>query len=132
MVTRIRPSTMTKLPVPRIGSQFASRAGDREREEERPTSDLGRLLVSFGLFRRCVVRRDRERTEADRKGLAERDDPADDRQSQRPVAGHQRVDLARDLGDLAVGRADGDRPVARSTHHHALEDGLAADCLSHR
>jgi hypothetical protein len=48
------------------------------------------------------------------------------------VARHERIDRAGDLGDLAVWLSDRDRPMARSAHHHALQDGLAADCLGHR
>ena len=29
-------------------------------------------------------------------------------------------------GDVAVGRAHGDRPLVLAAHHHALDDGLAA------
>ena len=101
---------------------------------QRPS--LGGLLPLEPLLLRVddggVVRRDRQRAEADRERLAERDDAADDRQAKRPVARGQGIDLARDLGDLAVRLAHRDRPVARSAHHDALEDGLAADCLSHR
>src|SRR5262249_47443823 len=43
------------------------------------------------------------------------------------VPGHRRVDRAGDLSDLAGRRADGYGPVARATHHHALEDRLSAD-----
>ena len=96
---------------------------------QRPIS-AGSSSPSAVLLRR-VVGGDRERAEADRERLAERDDAADDRQPQRPVARHQRIDRAPDVRDLAVGLADGDGPVARAAHHDALEDGLAADRLRH-
>ena len=143
-VTRIRPSTSTNTLPFEIGSRSVSSAGptlkssereadrDEERERERPAADLGRLLVALCFLGRGVLRRDAERAEADREALAERDDAADDRQAQRPVPRHQRVDRARDVRDLTVGRPHRDRPVARSAHHHALEDGLAADGLATR
>src|SRR5262249_3918042 len=52
-------------------------------------------------------------------------------QAQRPVSDCQRVNGAVGLGDRAIGLAHGDGPVARSAHHDALEDGLAADRLCH-
>ena len=90
--TRIRPSTTTNSPVVSIGSQFVISAGvtlkrsereadrDREGEDERAAADLGRDLLVVALLLRGVVRGDRERAKADRERLAERDDPADDRQ----------------------------------------------------
>src|SRR5581483_8380423 len=104
---------------------------DEEREGERPASELDRLRVAFRFLLRRVVRRDAERTEADREALAERNDAAHDRQPQRPVARGERVDRPCDVGDVAGRRAHGDRPVARSAHHHALEDGLTSDGLRH-
>ena len=95
-------------------------------------AELERLVVALLGLRDGVVGRDGQRAEADRERLAERDDAADDREPQRPVARRQRGDRAVDLGDLPVGLADGDRPVARSAHHDALQDGLAADRLRHR
>ena len=75
--------------------------------------------------------------------LAERDDAADERQPQQAVLLEHRgqrmgddLDLAeRDLVGLEpallelLGQrlADGDRPRGDAAHHHALEDGLAAD-----
>src|SRR5439155_25149742 len=42
------------------------------------------------------------------------------------------LDRARDLGDLAARGPNGDGPVARAAHHHALEDGLSSNRGSHR
>ena len=110
----------------------SDREADRDREgEDRAAQRESSVSTSsslVGLLLRGVVRRDRERAEADRERLAERDDAADDRQARRSSAAcHRRVDRVGDLRDLAVGLADGDRPVRRAAHHHALEDGLAAD-----
>ena len=104
---------------------------DEERERERPAPDLGRLSVAFRLLLRGVVAETLERAEADRQALAERDDAAHDRQAQRPVARGERIDRRGDMRDVAVRLAHGDRPVARSAHHHALEDGLSSDGLRH-
>ena len=121
----------------RVGDQRGADLEDRDREadrhgeggEERPAADLGGLPFAGLLLGGRVLGRDAERAEADRHALAERDHAADDRQARGPVPRHQRVDRARDVRDLALGRPDRDRPVARSAHHHALEDGLAADRL---
>ncbi len=111
------------------GEREADRDG--EGEEERPAPDLLGLGVALLRIERGVACRDRESAKADRERLAECDDAADDRQAQCPVARRERVDRAADVRDLAVGLADGDRPVPRAAHHDALEDGLAADCLGH-
>ena len=96
------------------------------RESSVSTSCLALLLGR-------VVRRDRERPEPDRERLAERDDAADDGQAEEPVPRHHRVDRTVDLGDLAVRLAHRERPVRRPAHHHAFEDGLAADgSVTHR
>ena len=80
------------------------------------------------LFLRGVVGRDRKRAEPDRERLAERDDTAKDRQPQKAMPRHRRVDRPRDLSDRAGRRADGDSPVPGAAHHHALEDRLPPDC----
>ena len=54
------------------------------------------------LLLRGVVRGDRERAEADRERLAERDDAAEDRQPRPAVAERERGDGPVDLGDVAV------------------------------
>ena len=137
MPTRMRPSTDDE-PLRRVDVESAGderRAdleerereadGDREGEDELPARELEVLLVVLGL--RGVVRRDRERAEADGERLAERDDAADDREPVDPAFCHRRGDHTADLRDLAVRLADGHRPVRRRAHHHALEDGLPSD-----
>ena len=59
-------------------------------KNERAAGELGLdLFLAVGVFLlRRVVRRDRERAEADRERLAERDDAADDRQPEEPVPLH--------------------------------------------
>ena len=104
---------------------------DREREHELPLRELGLHLPVGVLLLRGVVGRDRERPEADRERLAERDDAADDGQPVEAVPRHRRDDRLRDLRDLPVGLADGDGPVAGAAHHHALQDRLAADRRGH-
>src|SRR5918999_1677287 len=44
---------------------------------------------------------------------------------------HDRVDRVRHLLDLALRRAYRDGPVRRAAHHHALEDGLSSDWVTH-
>ena len=91
----------------------------------------------------CALRRDRERLEADRErlararrrrgrpasGSARRRGPGDERERldrDLAVGALERVQLA--VGDLLGQRlAHGDRPRGDAAHHHALEDGLAAD-----
>src|SRR5581483_9828504 len=48
-----------------------------------------------------------------------------------PALRHRRGDLPDDLRDRAVGLANGDGPAGGRAHHHALEDGLAADRCAH-
>src|SRR5919109_1925074 len=43
------------------------------------------------------------------------------------MPGHHRADRTVYLGDLPVGLAHRERPVRGAAHHHAFEDGLAAD-----
>src|SRR5205823_10814870 len=74
---------------------------------------------------------DRERAEADRERLPERDHAAYDGQPPHPAPRHRRVDLVDHLRDRTVGLADRDRPARRRAHHHPLEDGLAPD-VAHR
>src|SRR5262249_33926046 len=101
---------------------------DREREDQRAARELGRdLLALLALLLGGVARRDRERPEPDRERLAERHHAANDRQPEEAMACHLRLDRTADLSDLAARRADGDGPVAGAAHHHALEDGLAAE-----
>jgi hypothetical protein len=102
---------------------------DREREDQRAARELGRGLLVLGrvLVLRRVVGADREGAEADRERLAERNDPAHDREPEQPVLGHRGLDRALHLGDRAVRLANGDRPGGRAPHHHALEDGLSSD-----
>src|SRR5262249_18387065 len=73
-----------------------------------------------------VVRRDGKRAEADRQRLTEGDHPANDGQPENATTGHRRGDRLADLGDFAVGFADGHCPARRAAHHHALQDGLPA------
>src|SRR5207248_10759858 len=103
---------------------------EQEREDERALREL--LLGLLVVLGRGVVGGDRERAEADRERLAERDHAADHRQSEETVTLHHRLDWAADLGDLPIRLADGDGPVRRAAHHHALEDGLPADRGAHR
>ena len=110
--------------------------------------DLLRLLLGLagGQLR---VGRDPERAEADRERLAERDDAAQDRQAQQPVAAQRRADReVRDLDlpergllglqapvvELLGARlAHGDGPVGDAAHHHALEHRLPAErCVALR
>src|SRR4051812_16310492 len=93
------------------------------RADPGPAPDLLGLAVPVAELR---VGRVLERAEADLERLAQRDDPADDRQPQRGVALQPRDERPRPDGDLALGRADGDGPRRDATHHHALEDGLPA------
>src|SRR4051812_28068053 len=101
---------------------------DGEREDQLRARQLGvdRLLLAFGLYSRgLVVRGNGKRAKADREGLAERNDPADHRQTEDHMSRHRRLDRLMNLCDVAVGLAHGDGPVRWAAHHHALEDGLS-------
>ena len=143
IVTRIRPSTTTNELVWWIGSRSVTSAGvtlksaiakpiaTANAKMSWPRESSAGGLADLGvLVLRGVVRGDGERAEADRERLAEREDAADDGQARECVALHRRIDVPRDVRDVAVRLADCDRPVRRAAHHHALEDGLSsvADC----
>ena len=52
------------------------------------------------------------------------------------IRAYWRAEVVDAQDDITFGsetlHADGDRPVPRAAHHHALEDGLPADRLGHR
>ena len=135
METRIKPSTTTNRPVVSIWSQLVVSAGVTlnstsakpiaiaKGEEEAGPRARSRPRRPLPFLLRGVVRRDRERTEADRERLAERNDAADDWQPEDPVPCHRRADRLV-LRDVAVRLSHGERPVRGAAHHHALEDGL--------
>ena len=112
---------------------------DREGEDELAARELGLdVLAVLALLLRRVVRRDGERAEADRERLAERDDAADDRDARTHWwRSENATDRPVDLGDLAVGLADGDatrrtgcassRPRARPGRRSAQAVGDRAD-----
>ena len=87
--TRISPSTITNQAVPSIGSQFVSSAGPTLKSiSAKPIAIANEKMIwpreisvtTFALvvlLARGDVRGDRERAEADRERLAERDDAAD-------------------------------------------------------
>ena len=142
-LTRITPSTIDeelglvdREPArderrPDLEQQQREPDRDDEREDDLPAADLRLDLAVLVALLRSDVRRDRERAEADRERLAERDDPADHRQAPQPAALHRRLDVLHDLGDLALRGAHGDRPARRAAHHHALENGLPAVADGH-
>ena len=94
------------------------------------------LPISSSSSAQLGVGGDAERLEADRQRLAERDDAADDRQAQDAVLlehRHERDDWTAispsvPSGRPSVrGRGTATAHVRDAAHHHALEDGLAAD-----
>ena len=104
---------------------------DRERERrgdgQAPGEAADLLALAVLVLLLLGVGGEGERAGADLQRLDERDDAADDRPAQRPVALRPRDErLGADL-DLAVGLADRDRPGRDAAHHHALEHRLAAD-----
>ena len=87
----------------RDDEEEADRQRHREGDRQRPGEAADRLRLLPVLLHELGVGRDRERPEADLQRLAERDDAADHRQPQEPVALRPRDErLGGDL-DLAVG-----------------------------
>ena len=136
--TRITPSTMTKSSVDSTGSQLVRSAGPTLKSmSANPIAIANEKMIwprpicvwiSPSSSRSC------EATFAEmasaRNPIAS-DSPSAmtpriDREPPDPPPLHRRADVLHDLGDVALGRADGHRPRRRAAHHHAFENGLAA------
>ena len=142
---RVRDRVPEEVGQPgRQQEEQADREQQREHDRAGPRAAADLLLLALLVGRDLGVGGDAERLEADLERLAERDHAAHDRQRAAAVPLATRTRAARrsprsrpwrppwsrarrrpscSLGGLA----HRDRPGRDAAHHHALEDGLAAD-----